>query len=120
VGHSDPVDLRLDQTPVVVAFAKAVHPIADVIGLHAGGSLAAGDFQPGISDLDLVAVIATSLDGLSREHLRVLHEVTSSEDPSAAKLHCVDVPQQEVVDVHTPSMGSRGALPPPPQRNRPG
>ena len=101
MGHADLVDHRLEQTAVVVAFAKAVHPIADVIGFYAGGSLAAGDFQPGISDLDLVAVIATSLDAQSREHLRVLHEVTRSEDPSAAKLHCVYVPQHQVLDVHT-------------------
>lgn len=98
------MDLRLDQTPVVVAFANAVKPIADVIGFYAGGSLAAGDFQPGISDLDLVAVIATSLDAQGREHLRVLHEVTCSEDPSAAKLHCVYVPQHEVLDVATPHL----------------
>lgn len=45
-GHADLVDLRLEQTLVVVAFAKAVHAIADVIGFYAGGSLAAGDFQP--------------------------------------------------------------------------
>lgn len=101
--HADPVDLRLDQTAEVVAFAKAVHPIADVIGFYSVGSLAAGGFQPGISDLDLVAVIATSLDAQSREHLCVLHEVTR-EDPSAAKLHCVYVPQHEVLDVHTPHL----------------
>ena len=98
------MDPRLDQTPVVVAFAKAVHPIADVIGFYAGGSLASGDFHPGISDLDLVAVIATSLDAESREHLRVLHEVTCSEDPSAARLHCVYVPQYEVWNVATPHL----------------
>lgn len=40
------MDLRHEKALVVVAFAKAVHAIADVIGFYAGGSLAAGDFPP--------------------------------------------------------------------------
>ncbi len=69
-----------------------------MLGFYAGGSLASGDFQPGRSDLDLVAVIAAELDDRQRRQLRTLHEQTLL-DPSAAKLHCVYVPVGNVEDV---------------------
>jgi len=92
------VDDRLQQAPVVRSFARAVRPVAGVLGFYAGGSLASGDFQPGRSDLDLVAVIAAELDERQRRQLRTLHEQTLL-DPSAAKLHCVYVPVGNVEDV---------------------
>lgn len=58
----------------MLAFARAVQPVAAVLGLYAGGSLASGDFHPGRSDLDLVAVVDEELDGPRREQLRALHE----------------------------------------------
>jgi len=36
--------------------------------------LASGDFQPGRSDLDLVAVIAAELHGRQRRQLMTLHQ----------------------------------------------
>lgn len=56
------------------------------------------DFRPGISDLDLAAVIATDLDNRRREHLRALHQTVLRSEPSAAKLHCVYVPLDEIAD----------------------
>jgi len=95
---SGAVDVRLQQAPVVVSFARAVQPVAGVLGFYAGGSLASGDFQPGRSDLDLVAVIAAELHGRQRRQLKTLHQQTRL-DPAAAKLHCVYVPMGEVQDV---------------------
>jgi len=48
--------------------------VAGVLGFYAGGSLASGDFQPGRSDLDLVAVIAAELHGRQRRQLMTLHQ----------------------------------------------
>ena len=68
------VDVRLQQAPVVVSFARAGQPVAGVLGFYAGGSLASGDFQPGRSDLDLVAVIVAELHGRQRRQLMTLHQ----------------------------------------------
>ena len=86
------MDARLDPAPIVATFARAVRPVADVIGFYAGGSLAMGDFRPGISDLDLAAVITRPLDEQRRKELRELHEAVLRDEPSAAKLHCVYLP----------------------------
>jgi ribosomal protein S18 acetylase RimI-like enzyme len=93
------VDERLAPVPIVSAFAHAVRPLVGVVGFYAGGSLASGDFQPGVSDLDLVAVIAAELDDRRREELRRLHEVTRRQHSSAANLHCLYVPLDAVADV---------------------
>ena len=85
--------------PVVATFARAVQPVADVLGLYAGGSLASGDFQPGRSDLDLVAVVADDLDEPTRERLVALHRGLRHADPTARGLHCVYVPRRDVHDV---------------------
>ena len=96
--HADPVDARLEQAPIVASFAQAVRPVADVVGFYAGGSLAMGDFRPGISDLDLAAVIASDLDDRRRQDLRELHQTVLRNEPSAAKLHCVYVPVDDIAD----------------------
>jgi hypothetical protein len=93
------MDARLDQAPIVARFAQAVAPVADVVGFYAGGSLAMGDFRPGTSDLDLAAVINSPLDDQRREHLRELHETVRRDEPSAAKLHCVYVPADDITDL---------------------
>ncbi|MBM7806855.1 hypothetical protein JOD57_002692 [Geodermatophilus bullaregiensis] len=95
------MDDRLRQAPVVPAFARAVRPVAGVLGLYAGGSLASGDFRPGRSDLDLVAVVAEELDAPRRARLRALHEDLRRGNPAAAGLHCVYVPREDVDDVAT-------------------
>lgn len=96
------MDPRLELAPVVVTCAEAVRPIADVVGFYAGGSLASGDYHPGISDLDLVAVVADRLDDRRRRALRDYHEALRRDEPSAAKLHCVYVPRNDVANVTTP------------------
>jgi hypothetical protein len=93
------MDARLDQAPIVARFAQAVGPVADVVGFYASGSLAMGDFRPGTSDLDLAAVINSPLDDQRREHLRELHETVRRDEPSAAKLHCVYVPADDITDL---------------------
>ena len=93
------MDPRLDQAPVVAAFADAVLPVAGVVGLYCGGSLAMGDFRPGVSDLDLAAVVAAELDERQQADLVALHERLLREEPTAAKLHCAYVPQDALADL---------------------
>jgi hypothetical protein len=95
------VDARLDPAPIVATFAHAIGPVADVVGFYAGGSLAMGDFRPGISDLDLAAVVAAAFDGQRRAEVRELHEAVQRDEPSAAKLHCVYLPRDELADAST-------------------
>jgi Nucleotidyltransferase domain len=98
------VDPRLDQASVVAVFAEAVRPVAGVVGFYAGGSLALGDFRPGISDLDLAAVVAAELDDQQRERLLALHEAVQRDEPTAAKLHCVYVPRHNLAQPCTPHL----------------
>lgn len=79
--------------PVVPRFAAAVRPVARVLGFYAGGSLATGDHRPGLSDLDLVAVVERAPD---RAALLALHESFAAEAP---KLHCAYVPRDRAADI---------------------
>jgi hypothetical protein len=44
-----------------------------LVGLYLYGSLTAGDFDPGISDVDLLAVTSTDVTGAEFEALRAMH-----------------------------------------------
>ncbi|MFP3986097.1 nucleotidyltransferase domain-containing protein [Streptomyces sp. E11-3] len=59
-----------------------------VVAVWAHGSLALGDFQPGRSDLDLIAVVESPVDGAQRDRLVGMHQRLLDEEPAAAKLHC--------------------------------
>ncbi|GIF25308.1 hypothetical protein BJ973_003587 [Actinoplanes tereljensis] len=88
------MDDRLSVVPVVPGFASAITSIAGVVGFYAGGSIGSGDYRPGISDLDLVAVIAAPLTRYRRAKLRALHRVIGP-----AKLHCAYVPIGDISDI---------------------
>ncbi|GIM88219.1 nucleotidyltransferase domain-containing protein [Paractinoplanes toevensis] len=88
------MDDRLWIVPVVPGFASAVRSVAGVVGFYAGGSIGSGDYRPGISDLDLVAVISAPLTPYRRARLRALHRVIGP-----AKLHCAYVPLGEISDI---------------------
>jgi nucleotidyltransferase-like protein len=61
-----------------------------IIGLYAHGSLALGDYRPGISDLDLVAVLPSVDPG----ELERLHR-----ELDAPRLHCAYVARPLIADV---------------------
>lgn len=88
--------------PVVQECAERVRPLAGVAGFYAGGSLATGDYQPGISDLDLVAVVELPLTADQEAQVADLHRELMQVRPAAAKLHCFYVPQPEIGDVAQP------------------
>jgi hypothetical protein len=88
------MDERLAVAPLVPAFAGEIRSVARVEAFYAGGSIGSGDYQPAISDLDLVAVIAAPLTRYRRARLREIHRAVGP-----VKLHCAYVPADEVADV---------------------
>jgi hypothetical protein len=88
------MDERLSVAPVVPRFAAAVRDVAGVEAFYAGGSIGSRDYRPGISDLDLVAVISAPLSRGRRSGLRDLHRALG-----AAKLHCAYVPRRDISDI---------------------
>lgn len=72
VGDGAATDAR--ETLKQLASAIERHLGSDLLGLYLFGSLAAGSFYPGKSDLDLMAVVAAEVeDGQQLEALRSLH-----------------------------------------------
>ncbi|MFF5288269.1 nucleotidyltransferase domain-containing protein [Paractinoplanes globisporus] len=88
------MDERLSVVPVVPRFAAAIREVAGVTAFYAGGSIGSGDYRPGISDLDLVAVIGGPLTRSNRDRLRTLHRTLG-----VAKLHCAYVPSNDISDI---------------------
>lgn len=82
------------RTPELDAFAAALRELPGVVALWVGGSLATGDYRPGVSDLDLVALVE---DGMPEE-VRSLHAAVAPD----AKLGCVYVDVATVADVDRP------------------
>ena len=71
------------QTLKELAAAIESHFRSDLLGLYLFGSLAAGGFYPGKSDLDLMAIIAAEVEqGSQLEELRSLHDAFVSERPA--------------------------------------
>lgn len=94
--------LHPSAAPVVHACVEQVRPAAGVVGFYAGGSLATGDYQPGISDLDLVALVETPLTTAQESRLQEVHQGLMAGWPEAAKLHCFYLPASETDDVTRP------------------
>lgn len=84
---------------LVATFLDAIGPVVKVRALYAGGSLASGDYHPGVSDLDLVALVAVRLDDVRRPGAQRVHEELIRSQPLGHKLHCAYVPVVQVGDV---------------------
>lgn len=76
-------------------FTGDVRRVLPLLALWAHGSLALGDYQPGRSDLDLVALIAAPVGDAPRLALRQVHEALLG-IPLADKLHCSYVVHAEL------------------------
>jgi hypothetical protein len=81
VTPADGVDARLGEASVVRRFADLVRPVVEATALYAGGSLAMGDFRPGFSDLDLVAVIDSGLSSHQLAELPADHVIWAHGQP---------------------------------------
>jgi hypothetical protein len=78
------------------ADARQAVPL-DALWVH--GSLALGDFKVGRSDIDLVALIATTLTGPHRRDLQRVHAALQDEMSLAGKLHCSYMARSELAGV---------------------
>lgn len=83
---------------VLDRFVREVSVLLRPVSLWAHGSLAMGDFQPGRSDLDLVAVVEQPLSPEQTALLTELHERLDREEPAAEKLHCSYMAATQLAD----------------------
>jgi len=79
-------------------FTAEISQVMPLVALWAHGSLALGDFQPGRSDFDLVALVTSGVGGAQRRQLASVHRTIINDVPLAAKLHCSYVPRPELPD----------------------
>ncbi|GAA2746596.1 nucleotidyltransferase domain-containing protein [Kitasatospora cinereorecta] len=73
---------------LLTRFVDALGSAVPLVALWAHGSLAGGDYRPGRSDLDLIAVLARPCTPAEQERLSGLHERLVRTDPLGAQLHC--------------------------------
>jgi Nucleotidyltransferase domain len=69
-------------------FVGAVQPVVPLTSVWAHGSLAGGDYQPGRSDLDLVAILDRPCTPAEQQQLGKVHESLAGAFALASKLHC--------------------------------
>lgn len=89
---------------LVDRFLAAVEPIVPLRALWAHGSLAGGDYRPGRSDLDLIAVLSRPCTPAERERLAEAHRRLDAADPLAAGLHCGYAAADELDDPDRPHL----------------
>ncbi|MFC3982454.1 nucleotidyltransferase [Streptosporangium jomthongense] len=89
---------------LVDRFVTGLVPMVPLLAVWAHGSLAAGDYQPGRSDLDLVAVLSRPCSPEEKSGLTLMHERLGAAVPLAAKLHCGYVVTTELDDPARPHL----------------
>ncbi|HEX4813116.1 MAG TPA: nucleotidyltransferase domain-containing protein [Nonomuraea sp.] len=78
-------------------FLDAVEPAVPLVALWAHGSLATDDYRPGLSDLDLVAVIEEPVTMEQWRRIKALHRALDL--PLADRLHCSYMAREELADL---------------------
>jgi hypothetical protein len=69
-------------------FVSAIQPVVPLVSVWAHGSLAGGDYQPGRSDLDLIAILSRPCTAAEEQRLGEVHESLGSASALASRLHC--------------------------------
>src|SRR5580698_7603750 len=69
-------------------FVSAIQAVVPLVSMWAHGSLAGGDYQPGRSDLDLIAVLDRPCAAAEEQRLAEVHEGLAAAMALASKLHC--------------------------------
>jgi hypothetical protein len=90
---ADRVKLLLDR------FTADISHVVPLAALWAHGSLALGDFQPGRSDFDLVALVDADITDAQRQQLQATHEALIREAPLGDLLHCSYVVRSQLAEV---------------------
>ena len=84
--------------PLLGRFVADTSRMVPLVAVWAHGSLALGDFQPGRSDLDLVAVVSERLSDRHQADLQRVHGTLIADVPLAAGLHCAYMARGELAD----------------------
>jgi hypothetical protein len=87
-----------DVSRLLDRFAADAGQVLPLVALWAHGSLAAGDFVAGRSDLDLVGLVADPVSDAARQDLQRVHESLIRDEPLAAGLHCTYVVHGDQAD----------------------
>lgn len=87
-----------DTGRVLRRFRADVAQALPLLALWAHGSLASGDYVPGRSDLDLVALVAAPVTSAERLELQRVHESLIGDELLAAELHCTYVASGQQAD----------------------
>jgi len=87
-----------DTARLLERFVTSAGQAVPLVAVWAHGSLALGDYQPGRSDLDLLAVVPTAVTSAQRAHLQAAHEALIRDAPLAAHLHCSYLAQDDLTD----------------------
>ncbi|MFJ3252377.1 nucleotidyltransferase domain-containing protein [Streptomyces sp. NPDC086771] len=85
-------------TRLLERFTAEVGRVVPLEALWAHGSLALGDYRPGRSDLDLVALVGAPVTAPQRQRLEQLHRTLIADVPEAAGLHCSYVVRARLAD----------------------
>jgi Nucleotidyltransferase domain len=85
--------------PAVPHFAERLGDLGWVSDLLVAGSLATGDYVPGVSDLDLVALTAGPVDPARQEILAGLHHELDQGAARGLDLGCVYVDASRLADL---------------------
>jgi Nucleotidyltransferase domain len=87
--------------PAVMEFRRQLEALGWVSDLLVAGSLATGDYIPGVSDLDLVAFVDGPVDRCRELAIVDLHRRLEMGAAAHMDLGCVYVDAAQAVDVHT-------------------
>jgi hypothetical protein len=89
--------------PTILAqFGRQLAALGWISDLFVAGSAATGDYRPGISDLDLVAVADGAVDRSRQTVLASLHGDLDRSAAAGLNLGCVYVAADTITDLHTP------------------
>jgi hypothetical protein len=86
----------LTQAPAVVELATRLSSLTT--GLYVGGSLASGDFRPGVSDIDAVALVEQPPNPEARRTITAEHRRLVGDVPDGAALHCAYLSRRHVAE----------------------
>jgi Nucleotidyltransferase domain len=92
-------DRRELARPLLERFTADAAGVVPLVALWAHGSLALGDYQPGRSDLDLVALVGEHIGDAQRARLQRTHEALIRDEELADKLHCSYVVSSQLPDI---------------------
>jgi hypothetical protein len=88
--------------PAVLEFSQQLEALGWVTDLLVAGSLATGDYIPGVSDLDLVAFVDGPVDGPRQSMIVALHRQLDAGVAAGLDLGCVYVESAQAGDVRIP------------------